>query len=179
MDLKSEGPSIEKGLLHTLMQEVRKAQSGIGLYNFFRDRMHLLQKEFARNGMEMPQGLTFEKMTTSFLKLISERYPSLEKVLDNIPFSSLLTILGKIITCNQFRDAMPQSSTAFLFRSTQHKEEILKSILDALEKLEEELEEEEESEWEDEDVFDSEKEKGKDGGQKEQEEEEDKEEEEK
>ena len=154
-DLKSQGPSIEKGLLHSLMQEVRKAQSGIGLYNFFRDRMSLVQKEFERGGLPLPEGYTFETMTTSFFELIGERYPSLEKVLDHIPFSKLLDVLGKIITLNQFRDALPQSSTTFLFRSEQHKEELKKSILDALERLEEELEELEEEGWTEEDAFDS------------------------
>lgn len=153
MDLKSQGPSIEKGLLHSLMQEVRKAQSGIGLYNFFRDRMSLVQKEFERNGIPLPDSFTFETMTTSFLKLISERYPSLEKVMDHLPFAKLLNILGKIVLLNQFRDALPQTSTTFLFRSEQHKEELRKSILDALERLEEELEEIEEEEWTEEDVF--------------------------
>lgn len=154
MDLKAQGPAIEKGFLHSLMQEVRKAQSGIGLYNFFRDRLALMQKEFTRNGLSFPEGLTFEKMTESFLELLSERYPSLEKVFEHIPFSKTLNILGKIITCNQFRDAMPQTSMAFLFRSEQHKEELRKSILDALEKLEEELEENEDKNWENEDAFD-------------------------
>ena len=154
MDLKSQGPSIEPGLLHSLMQEVRKAQSGIGIYNFFRDRMDLLTKEFARAGIPVPEGLTFEKMAVAFLKIISERYPSLEKVLDTIPFSTVLSLLGKIITCNQFRDALPQTSTAFLFRSLQHRDETKKAILDALERLEEELEDIEEEEWGEEDLFD-------------------------
>lgn len=161
MDLKSQGPSIEKGFLHSLMQEVRKAQSGIGLYNFFRDRISLMQKEFERHGGVLPEGLTFENMTTSFLKLLSERYPSLEKVLEHLPLSAELDVLGKIITCSQFRDAVPQSSTSFLFRSEQHKDELKKSILDALERLEEELEELEEKDWEEEDVFDAASEKKK------------------
>lgn len=160
-DLKSQGPSIDRGLLHSLMQEVRKAQSGIGVYNFFRDRMSLMQKEFDRAGIQLPQELTFEKMAVAFLKIISERYPSLEKVFDNIPLSTLLDILGKIITCNQFRDAIPQTSTAFLFHSLQHRDEVKKAILDALERLEEELEDAEEKEWGDEDLFDQDEEQQK------------------
>jgi type III secretion protein W len=154
-DLKSQGPSIEKGLLHVLMQEVRKAQAGIGLYTFFRDRMPLIQKAFERNGVPLPPDLTFEKMTTSFLKLLSERYPSSEKVLDSIPFAKILDILGKIVILNQFRDAMPQTSSTFLFRSDQHKDELKNSILSTLEHFEEELEEQEEGDWGEEDNFDS------------------------
>ena len=158
MDLKSQGPSIDRGLLHALMQEVRKAQAGIGIYNFFRDRMELMQKEFEQAGMSFPQDLTFEKMAVAFLKIISDRYPSLEKILDSIHFSTFMDILGKIITCNQFRDALPQTSTAFLFRSLQHRDEVKKAILDALEKLEDELEELEEEEWGEEDLFDQDEE---------------------
>lgn len=79
-DMKSKGPSIEKGLLHRLISETRSNQAILGVYSFFRQRMPLIEKMFRDQNLEMPPELTFENLAKQFMTLANERYPSSAKV---------------------------------------------------------------------------------------------------
>ncbi len=49
-DMKSKGPSIPRGQLHTLFTETRSLQAILGVYRFFRGRMNLVEKLFEKEG---------------------------------------------------------------------------------------------------------------------------------
>jgi len=154
-DLKSQGPSIPPGLLHRLLTEVRNLQAGLGIMRFFRSRMKLIAFLFQKNGLDVPPELTFETMSRSFVSLLQERYPSPEKVLQlSQKLGITKEILAKIVVFSQMRDAIREIAFYHFYRSLQHRDEIYKSILEALEQLEEELDELFEEEYEEEDLFD-------------------------
>ena len=171
-DLKSQGPSIPPGFLHRLLSEVRNLQAGLGILRFFKARMKLIQYLFQRNDLPLPKLLTFETMSRQFISLLQERYPTPDKVLqlaEKLGVSK--EVLAKIILLSQMRDAVREIALFHFYRSVQHRDEIYKSILEALEQLEEELDELLEEEYEEEDLFEDEGE-GKKGEEEDQEEEE-------
>ena len=159
-DLKSTGPSIQPGLLHTLLTEVRNLQAGLGILHFFRNRMRLVAFLFERNSLEMPALLNFENMSRQFVMLLQERYPAADRVLQ---LASKLGIdkqtLAEIIVFSQMRDAIREIALYHFYRSIQHRDELYKAILDALGLLEEELDELLEKEYEEEDTADQGKKK--------------------
>jgi len=141
-DLKSQGPSIEPGLLHRLLAEVRSLQAVLGVYQFFRARMKLIGFLFEREGMEMPKNLDFEILAKQFVLLLQERYPTGEKVLQMAGKLGIdKWILAKIIVFSQLRDAIREVALNQLYRSVQHRDELYNAIIEALENLEEELDE--------------------------------------
>lgn len=163
-DLKSQGPSIPPGLLHRLLTEVRNLQGGLGILQFFRGRMRLVEYLFGKNDLPVPKTLTFETLSRQFVTLLQERYPSPEKVLQ---LSQKLGIneqlMAKIIVLSQMRDAIREIAVNQFYRSIQHRDEIQKAIFDALEQLEEELDELLEKDYtEDEDEEGSRKDSGSD-----------------
>jgi type III secretion protein W len=143
-DLKSKGPSIDKGELHRLLTEGRSMQAILGIFKFFRGRMPLISQSFQRQTIQLPLRLNFEQMAKVFMILLQERYPSPDKVLQMGASLGLPEdIVGQIIIYTQMRDALRQTAPK-LFRSEQHRQDVLKSIIQAIEKLDEQLEEEEE-----------------------------------
>ncbi len=141
-DLKSQGPSIEPGLLHRLLQEVRSLQAVLGVYQFFKARTKLIGFLFEREGMEMPKNLNFELLAKQFVMLLQERYPTGDKVLQMAGKLGIdQWILAKIIVFSQLRDAIREVALNQLYRSLQHRDELFNAILEALEALEEELDE--------------------------------------
>ena len=78
------------------------------------------------------------------MRAIQERYPSADKVLQ---LASLLGIsdelIAQVIVFTQMRDALRQVAPK-LFRSNQHRQDLLNAFMDAIEELDEQLEEEEE-----------------------------------
>lgn len=163
-DLK-KGPSIPRGQLHTLLTEVRSLQSILGVYRFFRGRMKLMQGLFQKEGLEMPQHLSFELMAKQFMALAGDRYPSADKVLQSATKLGVEKwIMAKIIAFSQLRDAIREVAINQIYRSVQHRDELYMAIIEALENLEEELEEllekqEEESGGREEEDEDEEKQK--------------------
>jgi type III secretion protein W len=148
-DLKSQGPSIEPGLLHRLLQEVRSLQAVLGVYQFFLARMKLIAFLFEREGMEMPKNLNFELLAKQFVTLLQERYPTGDKVLQMAGKLGIEKwILAKIIVFSQLRDAIREVALNQLYRSVQHRDELYNAIIEALENLEEELDEYREKEEE-------------------------------
>lgn len=141
-DLKSQGPSILPGLLYRLISEVRSLQAILGVYQFFRGRMHLIDTLFKKNALDLPKQLTFELLAKQFVNLLQERYPSSDKVLGSATRLGIEKwILAKIIVFSQFRDAIREVALQQLYRSVEHRNELLNAIIEELEQLEDELDE--------------------------------------
>lgn len=143
-DLRSKGPSIEKGELSRLLTETRTMQAIIGVYRFFQSRMNLLRTSFEYQGLTPSALLSFENLARAFMKFLVERYPSSDKLLSiakQLGFEE--DILAEVIVFSQMKDAVRQISPR-LYRSEQHKQDILATFLETLEDLEDQLEEEEE-----------------------------------
>lgn len=148
-DMKAKGPSIPRGQLHMLMQETRTLQAILGVYRFFAGRMRLVNRLFAKEGLQVPQRLNFETLSKQFMGLCSERYPSAEKIMKTALALGIdkLTI-AKIIIYSQMRDAIREVSMNQIFRSLQHRDDLFDAIIEALEDLEDEWEEQQDQEKE-------------------------------
>jgi type III secretion protein W len=147
-DLKSKGPSIDPGELHRLFSESRKLQGILGIFRFFKSRMNLISSAFERQGLQLPARLTFEMLAKQFMKAVQERYPSADKILQlGIQLGLSEELLAQIIILTQMRDGMRQVAPR-LFKSDQHRQDLLNAFLDAIEELDERNEEEEEEEEE-------------------------------
>lgn len=145
-DVKSKGPSIEKGELLRLMAETRNLQSILWVYLFFRSRMKLVYSQFKKTNMPITTGVNFEKLAKEFIKLVDERYPGVLKLLKQMDDLGMRhKLMGKIILLSQFRDAIRQLSPR-LYKSLKHRQDLLLVILEALEELEDEEEERREKE---------------------------------
>ncbi|MBS0655331.1 MAG: type III secretion system gatekeeper subunit SctW, partial [Verrucomicrobia bacterium] len=132
-DLKSQGPSIPPGLLHTLLSEVRSLQAVLGVYQFFRARMNLIGFLFERDGLEKPASLNFESISKQFVGLLQERYPTGDKVLQTAGKLGIEKwILAKIIMLSQFRDAIREVALHQLYRNIQHRDDLFNAIIEAL-----------------------------------------------
>ena len=147
-----QGDPQEYARLRDTITTIRQLQSVLGVFRFFKDRENHIQKSFDRNGLSVPPSLTFEQMSKEFVKLIQERYPSGQKVLDSAeklgPFTEskygpVGKIIAKIISVNQFRDAVRQVSRTLYDRSPELQVEkqgqLLSAIVDASDNLEEEF----------------------------------------
>jgi type III secretion protein W len=159
-DLKSKGPSIARAELHRLMTESRTLQAILGVYRFFKSRLKLVDLSFRRFGLSLPSRMSFELLAKQFMKFLQERYPSIDKLLQ---MAALLGIseeeMAQIIIYTQYRDAIRQVAPK-LFRSEQHRQDVLSIFIETLEELEDRLEEkEEEKEEKEEDKDKKEKEK--------------------
>lgn len=142
-DMKSKGPSIPRGLLHRLFTETRSLQAILGVYRFFRGRMALMEKLFDREGMEIPNQITFESMAKQFMSLAAERYPSASKVMQTAAKLGIEKwLIAKIIVISQLRDAIREVAMNQVYKSLQHRDELYMAIIEALEDLEDQLEEE-------------------------------------
>jgi type III secretion protein W len=142
-DLKSKGPSIDHAELHRLITETRKLQAILGIFRFFKSRMALIASAFTRQGMSMPKNLSFEALAKLFMKFLQERYPAPDKVLQMALQLGLADeILAQIIIFTQMRDGV-RGVAPKLFKSELHRQDVLKSFMDAIEELDEDLDEEE------------------------------------
>lgn len=146
-DLKSKGPSIQRGELKRLLDETRSMQGILGVFRFFQTRMRLIQREFSSYQLVVPNRLDFEILARIFVKIIAERFMNPEKIMQS---SKLLGIseeaAAQMIIYSQMRDAIKQVAPKY-FRDPKHREEILKALIDTIEKLEDQMEEEEEDKW--------------------------------
>jgi len=140
-DLKSKGPSIGRAELHRLMTEGRNLMAILWVFRFFKGRMNLINEAFQRAGLLLPSKVTFELLAKLFVQFLSERYPSMDKVLQLALKLGLSTEqLAQIILFTQMRDAV-RGVAPKLFRSEQHRHDVLMSFLEALEELEDQIEE--------------------------------------
>ncbi|NGX38796.1 MAG: hypothetical protein KR126chlam1_00107 [Chlamydiae bacterium] len=143
-DLKAKGPSIARAELHRLITEARNLLAILWVYNFFNGRMNLIKGAFERGGMLLPSQMTFEMLAKMFVLLLTERYPSMDKVFQlALKMGLSANVIAQIIIFSQMRDAV-RGVAPKLFRSEQHRYDVLMSFIEALEELEEQAEEEEE-----------------------------------
>lgn len=141
-DMKAKGSSIPRGMLHRLLTETRSLQAILGVYRFFKGRMNLVQSMFQKEGLDVPDTLTFESLAKSFMALAAERYPSSDKILAQAGRLGIEKwIQAKIIALTQLRDAIREVAMNQVYRSLQHRDELYMAIIEALEELEDELEE--------------------------------------
>jgi type III secretion protein W len=141
-DMKAKGPSIPRGELHRLITETRSLQAILGVYRFFNNRMNLVNSMFEREGEKKPDGINFESLSKAFMALVSERYPSSEKVQQQaIKLGCDKHVMAKIIALTQLRDAIREVAMNQIYRSLAHRDELYLVIIEALEDLEDELEE--------------------------------------
>jgi type III secretion protein W len=143
-DLKAKGPSILRPELLRLLSDTRSLQGILGIFRFFESRMRLITRLFNSYNLAMPPRLNFEVLARIFSKILAEKFLNSEKIL------TLLRILGQseeaeahLIICSQFRDAVKQIALRY-YRNIQHRDELLKAIVDTLDLLEDEIEEEKE-----------------------------------
>lgn len=147
-DIKSKGPSISRPELQRLFSEARTMQAILGVYRFFNSRMNLILAEFKRADLTLPGTITFQNLAKAFILMIKERYPSMQRLLG---FAAMLGIseetLAKIIIYNQLRDALRNVSPK-MFKSEQHRQDMLTTFIETLSELEDELEDDDEDEEE-------------------------------
>jgi len=145
-DLKSKGPSIQRGELKRLIDETRSMQGILGVFRFFQSRAKLIQREFQSYQLLMPPRLDFELLARTFTKLIAERFMSPEKILATAkPLGISEETAAQLIIYTQMRDALKQIAPKY-FRDPKHREEILKAFMDTIDRLDDELEGGEEEE---------------------------------
>ena len=145
-DLRAKGASISRAELKRLIDETRSLQGIMGVFRFFQSRMRLMQRQFVSYSLVFPPRLNFEVLARLFVKIIAERYISADKVLQ---FSQALGLseesAAQLIIFTQYRDAIRQIAPRY-YRNPQHREDLLKAIIEALENLEDNLEDEEKEE---------------------------------
>jgi len=143
-DLKSKGPSIRKGELHRLMTETRALQAILGLYRFFQSRMRLIFKGFQRYGMALPSRLTYIALAKQFIKLLQDRYPNVDKILQlGAEFGLVDALDAQTIIYSQYRDGLKQVAPR-LFRSEKHKNDLSMMLAVVLDRLHKQIEDQEE-----------------------------------
>ena len=105
--------------------------------------MNLIASAFERQGLELPMRITFEMLAKQFMKVLQERYPSADKVLQlGIQLGLSEEILAQLIIFTQMRDATRQIAPK-LYKSDQHRQDLINAFIRAIEELDEELEKEE------------------------------------
>ncbi len=145
-DMKSKGPSIQRGELKRLLDETRSMQGILGVFRFFQSRMRLIQREFNSYNLILPSRLDFEILARIFVKILSERFMNPDKILQTAKMLGISEeTAAQIIIYSQMRDAIKQIAPRY-FRDPRHRDEVLKNFIDTIEKLEDRLEEEEEEE---------------------------------
>jgi len=123
-------------------------QAILGIYRYFKSRMNLIANAFERQGLRLPMRITFELLAKLFVKFLQERYPSSDKVLQMAQHLGLLEeLLGQVIIYTQMRDAVRHVAPR-LFKSEQHRQDVLSTFIDTIEDLDDRIEEEAEKEEE-------------------------------
>lgn len=145
-DLRSKGSSIPRGELVRLVTETRVLQSILGVFAFFLEREQLIRRLFEQNDIPFKEELEFEDLAQSFIDLVEERYPTSMKIYQmGMDLGINTDTLAQIIIFTQCRDAI-RGVAPRIYRSLQHRFDLLTALLDTLEELEDKLEEEEEEE---------------------------------
>lgn len=145
-DMKSKGPSIQRGELKRLLDETRSMQGILSVFRFFQSRAKLIERGFSSHGLTLPSRLDFEVLSRIFVKILQERFMNPEKVLQTAKLLGIgEEIAAQIIIYTQMLDALKQIAPKY-FRDPRHRDELRKTLIDTLDKLEDQLEEEDEEE---------------------------------
>ncbi|MGM0440555.1 MAG: type III secretion system gatekeeper subunit SctW [Chlamydiota bacterium] len=141
-DMKSQGPSIPRGLLHRLITETRNLQSILNVYRYFNNRMRIIEKEFSHHNLAKPKELTFDNLTKQFMQFVNERYPTPERIRKmGKKLGIYEELLEEIAVYSQCRDAVKEMDPQKIFHTLQHRDEIFEAFITLLEELEDDLEE--------------------------------------
>ncbi len=136
-DLKSKGPSIDPGELHTLYNECRSLQAIRQVYLYFNNCMTPIIKEFEQYGITMPELLTFMLLAREYIKLIQVKYPTKDKVFSMAPHLGIGDDLdGQSIIFNWLRIATYETAPR-LFQTLRQREDVRKALRDAISKIDE------------------------------------------
>lgn len=147
-DLRSKGSSIPRAELKRLIDETRSLQGILGIYRFFQGRMRLIQRQFESYQIAMPPRIGFDSIARLFVKFLAERFISPDKIMQAARLLGISEELAaQIIIFTQMRDALKQIAPRY-YRNDQHRDELFKAFLKALEDLEDKFEEEEEKDQE-------------------------------
>lgn len=152
---KFKQTDILPGEMSRLMDETRTLQAILQIFRHFKRSMPLVYTQFTRNSIPVGSQINYESLSTTFMKLVDERYPSAEKINQ---FASSLADQGLsdehirtimlIILLSIIRDAIREVAPNRVYRSLQHRDDLYLAIIEALEDLEDALEEMEEEEEE-------------------------------
>lgn len=143
-DMKAKGPSIDPVELGRLFSEARSMQGILGVYRFFVERMGSIMKRFEHEGLYYPKRVTYQELAKYLVQLLAEKYPSVEKVLALAAHLGVNEeLIAQTILFSQYRDAMRLISPR-LFRNEKHRQELLMTLTEALEEIDDMLDEEEE-----------------------------------
>ena len=143
-DMKAKGPSISRAELGRLFGEARTMQAILGVFRFFFSRMKMIQRQFDQSDLAMPSRINFEVLARLLMKLIEERYPTPDRVLQQAFVLGIAEeIAAQVIVFSQYRDSLRHLSPK-LFKSERHRQEILMALMEALSDLEDELYDDEE-----------------------------------
>ena len=100
-------------------------------------------------GLLLPPRVTFEALSKLFVKFLLERYPSGDKVYQiGMQLGIEDEYIAEAIIFLQMRDAVRYVSPR-LFKSEQHRQDILAVLIDTLKEIEDKEEEEEEEDDDD------------------------------
>ncbi len=144
VDLRAKGPSIARGDLKRLIDEIRSLQGILGVFRFFQSRVRLMDRQFQSYNLPPAHRPSFEHLARLFIKILGERYMNGDKILQTAKLLEIeKEIAAQIIVYTQMKDAIRQVAPRY-FRDMRHKEEQLNAYLEALEKLDDQMEDEEE-----------------------------------
>ena len=159
---------IPRGEMSRIIDETKTLQAILQVYRHFKRNTALAQNLFELNGDTLPPYINYETLSGTFVKLVEERYPSAEKALQIIAAllpellaeelayqenkktmsrsGKMRNIRGRIVLLTLMRDAIKEVSPTKVYRSLQHRDDLYLSIIEGLERLEDELEDLEEEE---------------------------------
>jgi type III secretion protein W len=72
---------IPKGEMSRIIDETKTLQAILQIYRHFKRNTSLAQNLFEMKGDALPPYINFETLSSTFVKLVEERYPSAEKAL--------------------------------------------------------------------------------------------------
>ncbi len=145
-DIRAKGPSIPRGELKVLIDEIRSLQGMLGVYRFFQSQMAMIHRQFSSYDLECPPRVTFELLAKLLIRLLAERFVNPEKILQTAKLLGVEEeVAGQIILFTQMRNGLKQIAPRY-FRNAAHREQLWKTYIDVIEDLEDKLEEEEEGE---------------------------------
>lgn len=143
-DLKAKGPSIPRGELARLLSETRTMQAILHIFRFFKLRSVTMAHRFQVLGLTFPQKLNFEVLSKFFVKLLQEKFPSLDKVKQmGVMMEINQNPEGQMVVFTNMKEGLRQVAPK-LFKNEKHKRDLQMLFLQILDELEETLEKEEE-----------------------------------
>lgn len=141
-DMKSKGPSIPKPELIRLVSESRKMQAIYGVFRFFLLRIVTIQHRFQVLLIKFPPNVNFEVLSRLFVKLLQEKFPSVDKIHSMVNFLEMGSHPeGEIALLTQLKEATRHVSP-LLFRNDKHKRDLQALFLKAIDEQQKRLEDE-------------------------------------